>query len=676
LSAEKRPNKESSEKVRESDLHVAELRAALGVQGKTKVSKWTGKKLLEHGLSHAGITLWEWDIKTGEVWIHSAPQGHPCCYDFPSPTNWNEIVHKEDHIRFTEALKVFEQTSWSWLDCYFRLATKAPRWVHARNIRLSADSNEALPRVRGLFFDSTESELAKNMLFWDRKAPRSSNESTTLRLRIELERHGKDAKKIKSLRTQCDRQFDCLFNYSNLPAFEKNASLRTIRINDAMSQLLGIAPLDVLKHTDHELWGEEANAHLQKLCGYALRGESVLATSERCIKGVNMSFIDHLFPSWNSIGFIDGIHCVMAPLPTWTSNSAYTDSERNRMSPAMEAVLAQVQLVAQHNCYVLLSGESGTGKDHFARQIHDLSQRSDDGFENFNCAALQKDLAGSELFGHEAGAFTGAKTRRKGIFELAGKGTLLLNEIGDMPLDLQSQLLTILEIKSFRRVGGERNLSLDARIIAATNVDLNTGVEEGRFRKDLYHRLTVFTIRVPPLRERLGELPGLVEKLAQKIAADMGIETVPKLDPLAMQKLSEYSWPGNIRELRNVLERATIHAHGPVIGADHIIFEPESIPDYERKTAKDAALGGTRMSRKHHPQDFGGEPVSRPAARSKKPTPEGVRKLYEHYILGEGWSRERLAKHLGTDSSTVKKWFKEAELPAGKAGRPRKKSAE
>jgi hypothetical protein len=362
----------------------------------------------------------------------------------------------------------------------------------------------------------------------------------------------------------------------NLPAFKRNANLVTIRINSAMSQLLGIPPLEIRKYRDYELWGEEASEHLHKLCGYVLQGESVVATSDRWIKGVKMSFIDHLYPCWNSKGFVDGIHGVMAPLSEDFIQDGESPTDSTPLSPAMRKVYTQIQSAAQFHCNVLLTGESGSGKDFFARQIHDLSKRLGEPFENFNCAALQRELAGSELFGHEEGAFTGAKKRRKGIFELVGNGTIFLNEIGDMPLDLQPKLLTVLETREFRRVGGEKNVTLNARIIAATNRDLNRDVEEGSFRQDLYHRLNVFAIRVPPLRDRLEELPALVEKLLSKISANMELANMPEIDPIAMRRLRTHSWPGNIRELGNVLERAIIHSHGSTIGPDHIVFENQS----------------------------------------------------------------------------------------------------
>jgi DNA-binding NtrC family response regulator len=440
-----------------------------------------------------------------------------------------------------------------------------------------------------------------------------------------------------------------------------------------MENLLGMPAEEILKLTDEEIWGPAAGERMRSLCTAVLKGQTVLEEKGRILNGAIIQLLDQLFPDWGRDGRIVGICGVMSPRPTDSFLEPSRFQEKGRTFSPMHSVYLKVQLAAQHDCNVLLTGESGTGKDYLARRIHGLSKRSKGPFENFNCAALQKELAGSELFGHEAGAFTGAKAMRRGIFELANEGTVFLNEIGDMPVDLQPALLTILETRSFRRVGGEKTVKLGARIIAATNVDLNREVEDGHFRKDLYHRLTVFTIRVPPLRERIDELPALVENLMQKLATDMGLDKAPTLDPLAIRKLREYSWPGNIRELRNVLERAAIHSHGLSIGPDYIIFEAENTESYEKWATGNAALAGNGISRKHQAQDLTDGTVSRPATRSKKPSPEAVRELYKDYILGRGWSREHLAKHLGTDSSTVKKWFKEAGLPAGSAGRPKKK---
>jgi formate hydrogenlyase transcriptional activator len=226
-------------------------------------------------------------------------------------------------------------------------------------------------------------------------------------------------------------------------------------------------------------------------------------------------------------------------------------------SPAIQRVLESVRMVAGTDSTVLVTGETGTGKEVVVRAIHGLSGRKNKILVKVNCAALPSSLIESELFGHEKGAFTGALTRRVGRFELANGGTLLLDEVGDLPLDLQAKLLRVLQEGEFERVGGTQTLKVNVRMIAATNRDLKKAVEEGRFRADLFYRLNVFPIAIPPLRERLEDVPRLTRHFVMTYAAKMGkpIETISER---VLSKLTAYNWPGNVRELQNVIERAVI----------------------------------------------------------------------------------------------------------------------
>src|SRR5262245_28633170 len=226
-------------------------------------------------------------------------------------------------------------------------------------------------------------------------------------------------------------------------------------------------------------------------------------------------------------------------------------------SPGIQEVLARVRLVAGTESTVLVTGETGTGKEVIVRAIHGLSGRKDKILVKVNCAALPGGVIESELFGHEKGAFTGALTRRAGRFELANGGTLLLDEVGDLPLELQAKLLRVLQDGEFERVGGTQTLKTDARIIAATNRNLYRAVEDGRFRADLFYRLNVFPIAVPPLRERLEDVPCLVRHFAMMYASKMGKRIAAIGEPV-LRRLMAYSWPGNVRELQNVIERAVI----------------------------------------------------------------------------------------------------------------------
>jgi formate hydrogenlyase transcriptional activator len=226
-------------------------------------------------------------------------------------------------------------------------------------------------------------------------------------------------------------------------------------------------------------------------------------------------------------------------------------------SPALEAVLEQVERVAPTDSTVLVQGETGTGKELIARAIHNISSRCGRSFVKLNCAAIPLDLLESELFGHERGAFTGAVAQRMGRFELANKGTLFLDEVGDIPLALQPKLLRVLQEQEFERLGSTRTHQVDVRLVAATNRDLTEMVRRGEFRSDLYYRLNVFPILMPPLRARPDDIPVLVTHFAEIFGRRVGrqIEHIP-LE--TMSALSSYQWPGNIRELQNLIERAVI----------------------------------------------------------------------------------------------------------------------
>jgi len=236
-------------------------------------------------------------------------------------------------------------------------------------------------------------------------------------------------------------------------------------------------------------------------------------------------------------------------------------------SASLRRVLKQVETVAPTDSTVLIYGETGTGKELIARGIHDLSPRRSKPFVKLNCAAIPTGLLESELFGHEKGAFTGAIAQRIGRFEVADGGTIFLDEVGEIPLELQTKLLRVLQEREFERLGNSRTLRTDARLIAATNRDLEVMVSEQKFRSDLFFRLNVFPVHVPPLRERQGDIPLLVRHFTQQFSRRMKkvMETIPSA---AMDALSRYHWPGNIRELQNVIERAVIISAGPALSVD------------------------------------------------------------------------------------------------------------
>ena len=233
-------------------------------------------------------------------------------------------------------------------------------------------------------------------------------------------------------------------------------------------------------------------------------------------------------------------------------------------SEAMYSVLKQVEMVAQSDSTVLILGETGTGKELIARAIHNLSGRNARRMVKMNCAAMPAGLLESDLFGHERGAFTGASTQRIGRFELADKSSLFLDEVGDMPLELQPKLLRVLQEQEFERLGSNKLIQTDVRLIAATNRDLKKMVADREFRNDLYYRLNVFPIHLPPLRERPEDIPLLVKAFTFKIARRMG-RNIDSIPAEALRTLSSMEWPGNVRELENVVERAVLLTRGNVL---------------------------------------------------------------------------------------------------------------
>ncbi len=238
-------------------------------------------------------------------------------------------------------------------------------------------------------------------------------------------------------------------------------------------------------------------------------------------------------------------------------------------SPAILDVYSLIERVADSPTTVLVTGESGTGKELVARALHDSSSRRLRPFIKVNCAAIPRELIESEFFGHERGAFTGAVASKPGRFELASGGTLFLDEIGAIPLETQVKLLRALQEGEFERVGGVRTLKVDVRLVAATNTDLKKQIEEGTFREDLYYRLNVVGVRLPPLRERVGDIPPLLDHFIDKFNSRLG-KNIVGLGSDALAILSAYSWPGNVRELENVMERAALFADGALIHSEHL----------------------------------------------------------------------------------------------------------
>jgi DNA-binding NtrC family response regulator len=313
-------------------------------------------------------------------------------------------------------------------------------------------------------------------------------------------------------------------------------------------------------------------------------------------------------------------------------------------SAQMKEVLRLVQRVAPSDTSVLITGESGAGKELIAQAIHRLSPRCDRPFIDLNCAALQDSLLESELFGHEAGAFSGARARKLGLFELADGGTLFLDEIMEMPSQLQSKLLRALETRSFFRVGGVKKVEVDVRLVAATNRDKDRAIADGVFRADLMYRVNSFEVHIPPLRERREDIEPLATHLLQKIG---GINP-PEISPSAIEALCSYRWTGNVRELRNCLERAAL------LSDNGVITTRELPPEVAYKTEKAGLSVSYNMSQTNGTGSF------------QNPAPSNLRDAERQQILGAlektGWHRGKTAELLGISPSTLYRRLREYDL--------------
>jgi two-component system nitrogen regulation response regulator GlnG len=339
------------------------------------------------------------------------------------------------------------------------------------------------------------------------------------------------------------------------------------------------------------------------------------------------------------------------------------------LCPAMQRIFKLVGKMAASDLTVLIKGESGTGKELLAKAIHYNSKRLSSPFVAVNCAAIPRDLLESELFGHEKGAFTGATTLRRGKFELAEGGTLFLDEIGDMDLGLQAKILRVLQERQFERVGSERSLNADVRIIAATNQDLEAAVARKAFREDLYYRLNVVAITLPPLRERTEDIPLLVEHFLRLYAEEQGEE--PKtVSPEAMDLMLAYRWPGNVRELENAVKRACVLSATSLILPEHLPASltrarEASVPEgssFERLLAQGLATELQRLK-----QDKDGQLYPHFLACLERP-------LLLHILARTGGNQLRAAELLGINRNTLRKKLRELGIKPGRrevcAGEP------
>ncbi len=441
-------------------------------------------------------------------------------------------------------------------------------------ISVKTDANGEIIGYQGIMRDITDRKRADEEL---RKARdeleiRVSERTAELakantKLRSEIAERARAQMALK----QSEERFRAIFETARDCIFIKDRSLRYTLVNPYMENLLGKPVSQVIGMTDEDLFGRSVGAHLREVDSRVLDGDIIEEEHTRPVRDTELTFLDIRSPMRDSTGHVVGICGISRNITERKATQPVVRYKPDHYPAiAMRSALEAAMLAARTDSIILLTGESGTGKDRLAGYVHNNSSRAGGPFYTMNCAAIAPDLAESELFGHEPGAFTGANRRKRGRFELAEGGTLLLNEIGELPLPLQAKLLTFLDTRSFTRVGGENRIRVNARLIAATNRDLEKEVSENRFRQDLFYRLNVFSIRVPRLRDRTDDIPVLVREILTQLSSEMQLPSVPDVGSSAMRRLKEYSWPGNVRELRNVLERGLILSRGGPLTLDHL----------------------------------------------------------------------------------------------------------
>lgn len=467
-----------------------------------------------------------------------------------------------------------------------------------------------------------------------------------------------------------------LFDQAPIPYVYEDTETRFIRVNKAAMDLLGLSPQDVPGTVGMTLVAQ----HRANKDALDRAFDDIRQGRERGLVELELKRKDNGQPIWVQFWSRpepDGKHTrtmiiditarVLAERERarLQSQNTYLQEEiRSSLnfeeivgrSPALAAVLENVRAVAPTDSSVLITGETGTGKELIARAIHSTSRRRDKPLIKVNCAALPQGLLESELFGHEKGAFTGALQKRIGRFELAEGGTIFLDEIGDLPIEMQAKLLRVLQEHELERVGGGEPIAIDVRVIAATNRNLETAIADRTFREDLYYRLNVFPIRLPPLRERSSDIPLLANYFASHYAAQFG-KPIVAIESATVQRMCAYTWPGNIRELQNVVERAAILCPGPelVVGPDILKANAQ---DVERATGQ-----ATVSIISHPPPASGG---AGDAGATHLPTLEQLERAHIQSVLNQtGWRIDGdrgAARILGLNPNTLRSRLKKLGL--------------
>lgn len=415
-----------------------------------------------------------------------------------------------------------------------------------------------------------ESELQTSLELLEKRVIERTSELEAINEMLLLEIHQR--KKAERELMHSERRCEAIFEAAHDCIFIKDKDLKYTHVNPAMLELTGKPISEIVGKRFDDVYALDKGIGIEKLDLKALNGQTVESDYTLLIGDRKIVLNCIRVPIRDETGQVTGVCGIARDI---TERKAQTVKKitfpTRSASPAYQKTLQEVELVAGAESTVLFLGESGVGKDYLAKFLHEKSRRAGSPFFAVNCAALPPSLAESELFGHEAGSFTGSRMRKRGLLELAEAGTLLLNEIGELSLTLQAKLLTFMDTHSFTRVGGEKLINIDARVLAATNKNLLMEVERGNFRNDLFFRINVFTVLIPPLRERIEDLPQLCSDITAGLAKKLGLNEPPFIDPKAMKILQGYDWPGNIRELKNVLERAMILSGKGNIKEQHLI---------------------------------------------------------------------------------------------------------
>jgi sigma-54 dependent transcriptional regulator, acetoin dehydrogenase operon transcriptional activator AcoR len=508
--------------------------------------------------------------------------------------------------------------------------------LHTIDVRL--DDEGRISGYQGIMRDITERKLAQKALQEARDELQTRVDERTAELaeaNARLKSEIAERARAQEALILSEERLRAIFEAATECVSIKDRSLKYTLVNPYMANLLERPATQIIGRTDEELFGQEAGRHMSQVDQRVLLGETIEEEHTRPVRGLATTFLDVHSPIRDSVGEIIGVCGISRNITDRSRISSLTEgTAEDYVSPAMRLALARASVAANADVIVLIEGESGSGKDFLARYIHNNSKRSGGPFYAINCAAIAEQLAESELFGHESGAFTGAVRRKRGLVELAEGGTLLLNEIGELSLPIQAKLLTFLDTFSFTRVGGEKSVTVNVRIMAATNRDLGQAVASGEFRRDLYFRLNVFRIQVPPLRERAADIPILTRQIVDKLARELKLAREMCIRAEDMEKLIQYSWPGNVRELKNVLERSVIISEAPDLRVDFLEFAETS-------------------------QSDGPLTVNFPPSPSLTSVVEGLRRQFiEHALDRTGGNKSAAARVLGISRYTLKRQMK------------------